>query len=343
MKLLQKSRLGIQLLFIGLTALGLFINFKIAMMIIIIPTFIWGTFFCGWVCPFGTMQDIFSKLGLALKIKKRVVPKKIHRVLQYSRYIIFILFLSVTADVIFRVMGFDPRANFEMLLLGRVSTITSLIFIFVFLVISMFYERMFCNYLCPEGAKYGLMSYFRIFRIKRNINSCIDCKKCDKSCPMNIEVSKIDSVDSIQCLNCLECISSCPVKKTLEYKVVRPKFSVKSIIVILFLVYISINMFASEGTNPTINNNDNTILSDGEYIGEGMGFRGKIKVAVTIESEKITDVVVISHREDRKWFNRANRYIPTYIIESQSTDVDVVTGATYSSLGIIDAVKDAIK
>ena len=71
-------------------------------------------------------------------------------------------------------------------------------------------------------------------------------------------------------------------------------------------------------------------------------FRGKIKVSVIIEDTLITNVEVISHREDRKWFKRANRYIPNSIIDNQSTEVDVVTGATYSSIGIIEAVKDAL-
>lgn len=78
------------------------------------------------------------------------------------------------------------------------------------------------------------------------------------------------------------------------------------------------------------------------YTGSARGFKSTIEVEVTVEDENITEVEVTSHRDDRRWFERAYKVIPSAIIEAQSTDVDTVSGATYSSKGIINAVKDAL-
>lgn len=81
---------------------------------------------------------------------------------------------------------------------------------------------------------------------------------------------------------------------------------------------------------------------DGTYSGSGQGFGGEIDVDVTIDGGKITDVTVISHSgEDGTYFATAEA-ITDDIVEAQSADVDTISGATFSSTGIRDAVKDAL-
>lgn len=83
-------------------------------------------------------------------------------------------------------------------------------------ILSFFVDRPFCNYLCTEGARYGILGKLRLFSIKRENSSCVNCQKCNKVCPMNIEVSKSEVVQDPQCISCLNCIESCPVKNTLK-------------------------------------------------------------------------------------------------------------------------------
>lgn len=82
-------------------------------------------------------------------------------------------------------------------------------------------------------------------------------------------------------------------------------------------------------------------MDDGTYEGSGTGFNGTIKVAVEIKDHTITAVHILSTQDDEAFFNRAKGVIDK-IISGQSLDVDVVSGATYSSRGIISAVKNAL-
>ncbi|MDD5968569.1 MAG: FMN-binding protein [Anaerostipes sp.] len=97
-----------------------------------------------------------------------------------------------------------------------------------------------------------------------------------------------------------------------------------------------------EGQKAAMGELDLTKIKDGTYEGTGTGFRGKIKVAVTVKSHKITAVKVLSKSDDAAYFNRASAGIIKSVIDSQSLNVDVVSGATYSSKGILAAIKNAL-
>ena len=83
-------------------------------------------------------------------------------------------------------------------------------------------------------------------------------------------------------------------------------------------------------------------LADGTYEGSANGFSGKIKVSVVIKNQTIRSINILSNSDDEAFFNRAKEGVIAGIIAKQSTDVDTVSGATYSSRGIINAVKDAL-
>lgn len=83
-------------------------------------------------------------------------------------------------------------------------------------------------------------------------------------------------------------------------------------------------------------------VSDGTYYGTGTGFAGKIKVAVTVKDKQITAIEIVENEaDDDAFFSRAKGVIDK-IISGQTLEVDVVSGATYSSNGIISAVKNAL-
>ena len=87
-------------------------------------------------------------------------------------------------------------------------------------------------------------------------------------------------------------------------------------------------------------------LADGTYEGSANGFSGKIKVSVVIKNQTIRSIIgiyIVKTSDDAGFFNRAKEGVTASILEKQSTDVDTVSGATYSSKGIIEAVSNAME
>lgn len=101
---------------------------------------------------------------------------------------------------------------------------------------------------------------------------------------------------------------------------------------------------SSSQSSPSIETVDdsNQTWKDGIYYGSGTGFNGEVQVEVVIADGKISNISVVSHNDDSSFMSQAQGLIPN-IISSQSTNVDAVSGATYSSRGIIDAVRAALK
>jgi uncharacterized protein with FMN-binding domain len=83
-------------------------------------------------------------------------------------------------------------------------------------------------------------------------------------------------------------------------------------------------------------------IADGVYTGTGTGYRGEMSVEVTVKDEQINKIEVTETVDDAKWFDRAYSTIASEIISSQKADVDTVSGATYSSMGIKEAVANAL-
>ena len=84
------------------------------------------------------------------------------------------------------------------------------------------------------------------------------------------------------------------------------------------------------------------LYADGVYTGSGKGLRGTTEVQVTVESGSITNVTVLSYADDRQYFTRAQSSMIAGILKAQSVNVGTVSGATFSSNSILEAVADAL-
>ncbi|WP_300257378.1 FMN-binding protein [Clostridium sp.] len=87
---------------------------------------------------------------------------------------------------------------------------------------------------------------------------------------------------------------------------------------------------------------NSVVLKDGIFEGEGEGFNGKTKVSLEVQNGIIKKIDILSSDDDESYLNEATKLIPT-IIEKQNSNVDSISGATYSSKGIILAVENALK
>jgi polyferredoxin len=182
---------------------------------------LFGPVFCGWVCPIGSLQEWIGKLGKRL-FKKRFngfLPASVDRWLRYLRYVVLAWVMYMTAATGMLVFeAYDPYFTLFNLWSSEIA-VSGIAILAATLVLSLFVERPFCKYGCPYGAVQGVFNLFRIFSITRNKPTCIDCKACDKACPMNIKVSAIDGrVRNHQCITCMECTSekACPAAETVD-------------------------------------------------------------------------------------------------------------------------------
>jgi len=183
---------------------------------------LFGSAFCGFICPLGTIQEWIGKLGKKLFPKKynKIIPQKLDVKLKYLRYVVLaaiLYFSSTTLKLVFA--DYDPYYALFNFYAGEVA-ITAIAVLAVVLLSSLIIERPWCRYLCPYGVILGWFNKIRIFKLSRNSTTCINCKKCDRVCPMNLKVSDKKSVTSTSCISCMECTSehACPVEDTLVMK-----------------------------------------------------------------------------------------------------------------------------
>ncbi len=195
------------------------------MWLVLFLTLFLGPVLCGWVCPLGTVQEFLEKLGRKLfpKNYNKFVPSGIDNLLRYIRYFVLIAVIILTARELTLVfLDYDPYFALFNFWSDEVTR-SALVVLILVLIFSIFIERPWCKYLCPLGALLGIFNLFRLIPLKRNPDTCINCKKCDLICPMNIKISDKKIVRNHQCISCLLCTdeAACPVEDTLNFSFLK--------------------------------------------------------------------------------------------------------------------------
>ena len=326
-------------------------NSLFLLLAVLIATAIFGRYFCGFICAFGSMQDVLRFGGKQL-YKKKIVSEKADRWLKLLKYVVlaFIIIgvwiLNVTGSLIWSpwtVFGlFTDFGNLPAL--SYVLSVGGLIFLGI-MVGSFFIDRFFCRYLCPMGAVFSVISKFRVIRIKKPSSNCGNCRLCSAKCSMSIPLQGKDKVTSGECINCMECVSAC-AKGNVRSEV-APTVTGVVVSAAVAGVYFVGNLPATEEKMVVAKSitgvpSSDVSASSEEYTGTGKGYRGNISVTVKMSDGVIEDITIDSYKDDRQFFEKAESRIISAILESQSTDVSTVSGATFSSRGIIEAVEDAL-
>ena len=174
-----------------------------------------GVFFCGWICPFGALQDWLGWTSQKLHFPRYKLPQRYQQYVQLLRYVLYGL---STLNIVFYFL--NSRFYFgHSVAVGMWDWVNGSVLI-LFLLATLFTDRPFCNYFCVHGAAMGVWSVLRPFGIARKEEACVHCARCDKACPMNIPISSTPFVRHPSCINCMQCITVCP-KNCITFNLIR--------------------------------------------------------------------------------------------------------------------------
>jgi ferredoxin-type protein NapH len=198
---------------VGQLAAGLSVYwpFIITGLIPVVLTIIFGRFFCGWICPATFLYELNTTLSLWLqRIGIKTGKKRFDKRLKYW-LLAAGLGVSAASGSVLISMIYPPaiigREIYFSIALGGFGA--GLIFFILTMLFDLFVSRRgFCRYLCPGGALYALIGRYRLFRIKRIVNNCNDCEKCNAVCEFGLDPLRDDFGQ--ECNNCTACIAICP-------------------------------------------------------------------------------------------------------------------------------------
>ena len=185
-------------------------------------TILFGRFFCGYICAFGTLGDgVYAISGLIQKKlfkrkKQLTIPEKPSGILQYLKYVILISILVLCSMGLYsKLSGWSPWDVFSRFIVFRLPNADywAGIALFLLIVIGMaFKKRFFCRFLCPMGAIFSLLPSLPLSKPHRNPDNCIKgCNACKKKCPVGIKLGENILHDG-ECICCEKCLTVCPKK-----------------------------------------------------------------------------------------------------------------------------------
>lgn len=181
-------------------------------------TVIFGRFFCGYACAFGTIGDLVYKVSTFVQKKSgkkiKVMPKD---VVKYAQCVKYAVLAGIAALCAFGKGGLvsenSPWTLFSLMLKGKfpIATYTAAFVLLVLIVCGMaIRERFFCQFLCPMGALFSLMPVLPTGALKRDSEKCIHgCSICERGCPVTIKLGD-DDLRSGECIRCNKCMNYCP-------------------------------------------------------------------------------------------------------------------------------------
>ena len=332
------------------------VKYSVWMLLATVPaTVLVGRFFCGFFCSFGAVQDLlwFGSHRLRALFPGKRNLKKADRIFRFAKYAVlfyFIIFVwsGVTAvktaglwQVFGQYVSFGHWPGLKPLL-----SVGGILLLVIFIG-SLFVQRFFCRYFCPMGAIYSLISQTSFLKIDKPREECGKCHLCTSKCTMGMDLTKKDRIAGGECISCQKCVSWCP-KGNARFRSrygVLIGVGVTCITIMVSQLFIAGNLARekmADSVKKTAENNAEGNFQNGIYTGTGEGYRGKVTVTVKVADGKITELVLDDYADDKSYMERAKNRIFQEMISRQNTDVDAVSGATYSSNGLIEAVNKAL-
>ena len=332
------------------------VKYSVWMLLATVPaTVLVGRFFCGFFCSFGAVQDLLwlgSHRLRALFPGKRNL-KKADRIFRFAKYAVLFYFIIFIWSGVTAVKTAGPWQVFGQYVsfghwpgLKPLLSVGGVLLLLIFIG-SLFVQRFFCRYFCPMGAIYSLISQTSFLKIDKPREECGKCHLCTSKCTMGMDLTKKDRIAGGECISCQKCVSWCP-KGNAHFRSrygVLIGVGVTCATIMVSQLLIAGNLAkekTADSVKKTAGNDAGGNFQNGIYTGTGEGYRGKVTVTVKVADGKITELVLDDYADDKSYMERAKNRIFQEMISRQNTDVDAVSGATYSSNGLIEAVNKAL-
>jgi polyferredoxin len=193
---------------------------------LVILTLVASRGFCGWICPFGSVQEWIGMLGKKI-FRKRFNPAgKVDSVLRYLKYVVLAVIIALTwhtGSLVFR--DYDPFLAFFHFGEGIDELPWAYSILLVVLIGSLYIERFFCKYACPLGAVLGILGKLGFTKIQRDAEGCKECNICYQKCHAHVDFLSGTSIRSAECNQCMDCTVDCPKPAVLTMRGWKWRFS----------------------------------------------------------------------------------------------------------------------
>ncbi len=167
----------------------------------------WGRgAYCGWLCPFGALQELTNQIARALRVPQLTIPWGLHERLWALKYVIFLALFAAALTSLDRgeqLAEVEPFKTAIVLKFAREWPFVT--FALVLLFIGLFVERFYCRYLCPLGAALAIPARIRMFDWLKRYRECGNpCQTCRNECFVQA-IHPTGEINPNECLNCMHC------------------------------------------------------------------------------------------------------------------------------------------
>jgi transcriptional regulator of nitric oxide reductase/ferredoxin len=167
----------------------------------------WGRgVFCGWLCPFGALQELLHEAARALKVRQVVVPFAVHERLWPIKYVVFLGLFALSLGSLGTALAAAEIEPFKTAITLRFDRAWPFVlFVLALLTVGLFVERTFCRYLCPLGAALAIPARLRMFDwLKRKRQCGVECNICALRCTVQA-IHPDGRINPNECIHCLNC------------------------------------------------------------------------------------------------------------------------------------------
>lgn len=174
---------------------------------VVVAALLWGrAAFCGWLCPFGALQELLNRLAVRLRVPQIEVPARLAERLTAVKYLVFFGLVGLTfysIELAYAVSGVEP---FKAAITFRFDAPwPAVTYAVALLAVGLTVERFYCRFICPLGAGLAILGRLRMFDwLKRRVDCGAPCRKCEQVCP--VRAIRVDgTIDMNECFYCLDC------------------------------------------------------------------------------------------------------------------------------------------